>query len=99
MVIKQRSRAYLLITSLPLALMVFLLFSVRFAPSAEAASGINSQLSFEGKIVKSDGTNITNGTYNMEFKVYQDGNSSGTGSTLRWTEDYLVSGSTGMPSP
>jgi len=66
------------------------------APRVQAAAGINSQLSFEGKIVKSDGTNISNGTYNMEFKIYQDGNSSGSGSTLKWTEDWLVGGSGGV---
>lgn len=65
-------------------------------PSASASVGINPQLSFEGKVVKSDGTNITDGTYNMEFKIYQDGNSSGSGSTLKWTEDYLVSASQGV---
>src|ERR1700744_3664603 len=32
-----------------------------------AASGINQELSFEGKIVSSSGTNITDGTYNVEF--------------------------------
>lgn len=68
------------------------------AAPVQAATGINQQLSFQGKVVNSNGTNIPDGTYDMEFKVYQDGNSSGTGSTLMWTEDYLVSGSTGMPS-
>lgn len=66
--------------------------------TAFAAAGINSQISFTGKLVKSDNTNITDGTYNMEFKVYQNGTNAGVGSTLLWTEDYLVAGSTGMPS-
>lgn len=65
---------------------------------ASATAGINSNISFTGKLVKSDNTNITDGTYNMEFKVYQDGTNTGVGSTLLWTEDYLVAGSTGMPS-
>jgi len=66
------------------------------SPTASATAGINSQLSFEGKMVKSDGTNIADGTYNMEFKIYQDGNSSGSGSTLKWTEDRLVGGTGGV---
>lgn len=66
--------------------------------TATAATGINSQISFTGKMVKADNTNIVDGTYNVEFKVYQDGTSAGVGSTLMWTEDYLVAGSTGMPS-
>lgn len=65
---------------------------------ASAIAGINPNISFTGKLVKSDNTNITDGTYNMEFKVYQDGTNTGVGSTLLWTEDYLVAGSTGMPS-
>lgn len=67
-------------------------------PKASATAGINSQISFQGKLVHADNTNITDGTYNMEFKIYQDGTNTGTGSTLMWTEDYLVAGSTGMPS-
>jgi hypothetical protein len=61
-----------------------------------ASAGINSQLSFEGKIVQTGGTNIADGTYNMEFKIYQDGNNAGSGSTLKWTEDWLVGGSGGV---
>lgn len=68
------------------------------AVPAQAATGINKQLSFQGKVVNASGVNLADGTYDMEFKIYQDGNSSGSGSTLKWTEDYLVSGSTGMPS-
>ncbi len=68
------------------------------AAPVQAAAGINQQLTFQGKVVNSSGVNLADGTYDMEFKIYQDGNSSGTGSTLMWTEDYLVSGSTGMPS-
>ncbi|HSX37171.1 MAG TPA: hypothetical protein VLG13_03625 [Patescibacteria group bacterium] len=68
------------------------------AVPVQAATGINKQLTFQGKVVNSSGVNLADGTYDMEFKIYQDGNSSGTGSTLMWTEDYLVSGSTGMPS-
>lgn len=68
------------------------------AAPVQAATGINQQLTFQGKVVNSSGVNLADGTYDMEFKIYQDGNSSGTGSTLMWTEDYLVPGSTGMPS-
>jgi len=64
---------------------------------ASAAVGVNQQLSFQGKLVnKTGGTNISDGTYNMEFKIYQDGTGvTGGGSTLKWTEDYLVGGSIG----
>ena len=62
-----------------------------------AATGIESQLSFEGKIVNSSGTNIPDGSYNMEFKIYTGcTNNTGSGCTLAWTEDYLVSQSDGV---
>ncbi len=68
---------------------------VWFSPSKVfATSGINQQLSFEGKVDTSAGVNIPNGTYNMEFKIYSGGTATG-GGTLEWTEDYLVGGSGG----
>jgi hypothetical protein len=57
---------------------------------AFASTGINQELSFEGKIVNSSsGVNIPDATYNMEFKIYSGGTATG-GGTLEWTEDYLV---------
>ncbi len=60
-----------------------------------AATDINQQVSFAGKIVNTNSTNATDGTYNVEFKVYSGGTSGG-GGTLVWTEDRLVSASTGI---
>ena len=60
-----------------------------------ASTGINSELSFEGKIVTPAGINIPNATYNMEFKIYSGGTATG-GGTLVWTEDYLIGGSGGV---
>ena len=71
-------------------------YSLLSPNSVAASTGINPQLSFEGKIVNTNGTNVTNGTYNLEFKIYQDGTNTGSGSTLKWTEDYLVSASQGV---
>jgi hypothetical protein len=70
-------------------------FVLLASPTASATAGINSQLNFQGKVVKSDGTNITDGTYNVEFKIYQDGTGTG-GGTLKWTEDRLISVSNGV---
>lgn len=55
---------------------------------ATAAVGINETVSFQGKLVNSDGTNVTNGDYNLEFKIYQggDGIPGGGDETLKWTE-------------
>jgi hypothetical protein len=62
-----------------------------------ATAGINSELSFEGKIVSSTGTNITDGNYNAEFVIYTgctNEPTSSTGCTAVWKEDYLTSNST-----
>lgn len=65
--------------------------------TANATAGIESELSFEGKIVTSAGQNIPDGTYNMEFKIYTGcTNNTGSGCTQVWTEDYLVSNSDGV---
>jgi len=93
---KQKARVYLLIASLQAVMAAFLILLVGGGATVSAAVGVNAQLSFEGKIVKADGTNITNGTYNMQFKIYQDGTNNGTGSTLKWTENRLVGGTGGV---
>ncbi|HEX7259335.1 MAG TPA: hypothetical protein VF272_00180, partial [Candidatus Saccharimonadia bacterium] len=66
--------------------------------TAEAATGINQQINFQGKVVNPDGTNIPNGTYNIEFKIYQDGNGvlGGGDETLKWTESRLRNNSQGV---
>jgi hypothetical protein len=61
---------------------------------AYASTGIDPAMSFEGKVNTASGINIPDGTYNMEFKIYSGGTSTG-GGTLLWTEDYLVGSSEG----
>lgn len=67
---------------------------------ALAATGINPEVTLEGKLVTAAGINIPDGTYNMEFKVYTAATactpSTGSGCTLGWTEDYLVGGDGGI---
>lgn len=60
-----------------------------------AAAGINQQMAFQGKVVLANGTNIPDGTYNVEFKIYDGGTSTG-GGTLKWTEDRLIGGTGGV---
>jgi hypothetical protein len=59
------------------------------------STGNDPNISFEGKVNTSAGVNITNGTYNMEYKIYSGGTATG-GGTLLWTEDWLVSASNGV---
>lgn len=47
-----------------------LLVLVAYAPNASAA--INPQISFQGKLTNSDGTNVANGNYSIRFRLYND---------------------------
>ncbi|HSX02720.1 MAG TPA: hypothetical protein VLI05_05415, partial [Candidatus Saccharimonadia bacterium] len=40
---------------------------------AVAATGINQQINFQGRLLNAAGAVVADGTYNMEFKIYQDG--------------------------
>ncbi|MGH7141993.1 MAG: hypothetical protein ACREF5_00725, partial [Candidatus Saccharimonadales bacterium] len=71
------------------------LFLLRAAP-ALAATGINQEINFQGRLLNNQGATVPDGYYNIEFKIYQDGNgqsaNDATGSpagSLDWTEDYL----------
>jgi hypothetical protein len=79
------------------ALLVVAAVSVASPKATYASTGINQELSFEGKIVSSTGTNITDGNYNAEFIIYTgctNEPASNAGCTAVWAEDYLTSNST-----
>lgn len=68
-----------------------------------AAAGINQQLNFQGRLLNAAGATVPDGIYNIQFKIYQDGDGLSVGDTtgspsgsLKWTESHLVSGSTGV---
>ncbi len=57
------------------------------AQQADATTGINPQINFQGKVVnKTDGTNVDSGTtnYDMVFKLYD----AASGGNLLWTESW-----------
>lgn len=74
-----------------------------FADVSFAAAGINKTLSFQGRLLSRTGAVVPDGNYNIEFKIYQDGdgqnedNSTGSpAGSLKWTEDYLNGGNGGV---
>ena len=73
-----------------LLLCVALTTTLLLSAYTHAVAGVNQTLSFQGRLLRSDGSVVPDGHYNMQFKIYQDGNSSGTGSTLKWTESYVT---------
>lgn len=87
---------------LPIAGMVlgsFLLLS----PHAQAADGINQQINFQGRLLNAQGATVADGYYNVQFKIYQDGDGQSAGnstgspaSSLKWTENHLNVNSQGV---
>lgn len=40
--------------------------------SLHVSAAINQQINFQGKLTNPDGTNVTNGTYSIRFRIYTD---------------------------
>src|SRR3977135_606199 len=71
--------------------------------TAHATAGINQQINFQGRLLNAQGATVPDGNYNIQFKIYQDGDGLSTGDTtgapvgaLKWTESYLNSSSQGV---
>lgn len=77
-----------------ISLCVALITTLLFGYSAHAAPGVNKTLTFQGRLLSSSGAVVADGYYNMQFKIYQDGNGQGVGSSEKWFETYLNNGGT-----
>ena len=71
--------------------------------SAQAAPGINQQMNFQGRLLNAQGATVPDGYYNVQFKIYQDGDGQTAGNTtgspvgaLKWTETHLNANSQGV---
>ena len=71
--------------------------------SVSATTGINQQVEFQGRLLNAQGATVPDGYYNLEFKIYYNGNGLVAGDTggtpsgsLLWTEDYLNYNSQGV---
>ncbi len=86
-----------------LAIGVFFAFSLFSTKPVLASTGINQEINFQGRLLNSQGATVPDGYYNIEFKIYQDGDGQSVGDTtgspsgsLKWTEDYLNNNSQGV---
>lgn len=68
-----------------------------------ATTGINQQMNFQGRLLTAAGATVPDGVYNIQFKIYQDGDGLTAGDTtgspagtLKWTESYLNATSQGV---
>ena len=80
-----------------------LLFIALLSGHAVAATGINQTVEFQGRLLNSQGATVPDGYYNIEFKIYANGDGKSAGDTtgtpagtLLWTEDYLNYNSQGV---
>jgi len=70
---------------------IFLLYLSLVTPIF-AATGVNQTLTFQGKVVNSDGTNVTDGVYDFVFTIYDSAASTGSSQfTESWTSAALYS--------
>jgi hypothetical protein len=89
------NRRYVLRSAVLLMLCIALFTTLLFSGVSHAASGVNQTLSFEGRLTNSDGSVVPDGYYNMQFKIYQDGDGTAAGDpggSLKWTETYVNNG-------
>ncbi len=56
--------------------------------TALATPAFNTNMNFQGRLLNAQGAVVADGVYNMEFKIYAGGNSSGSGA-LDWTENWI----------
>lgn len=68
------------------------LFAFTAASTADAATTLPTKMNFQGRIANSSGNILTNGTYNMKFRIW----SAASGGTQQWSEDRLVSAGQGV---
>lgn len=94
-VVTKTSRKFIKPFMLSAALLLLAFGIAVLANPKTTYAATNQDISFEGKIVSSTGTNISDGSYNVEFTIYTGcTNNTGTGCTAAWKEDYLTSNTT-----
>lgn len=88
---KTKGKIFVFYATMALSIVVF--FGL---PTAQAATGINQTIEFQGRLLNAQGATVPDGYYNMEFKIYENGDGQSAGDTtgtpagtLLWTEDYL----------
>ncbi len=95
-------RIYGIFIKYTLSLSVFI-FALITTGSIPASAATNPTINFQGRLLNSQGAVVPDGYYNVQFKIYQDGDgltaSNTTGSPpgiLKWTEDWTNAGGHGV---
>jgi len=66
------------------AIIIFIIFLFTLLPFANVSAAINKQINYQGKLTTSAGVAVADGTYNMEFILYDDPTLGGA--HILWTE-------------
>ena len=89
-------RRFLSYFAMILAIIVAFSTTIFFAMNADAQAGVNQTINFQGRLTAKSGEIVPDGHYNMQFKIYQDGDGKSVGNTtgspessLKWTENYV----------
>src|SRR3990167_5293503 len=78
----------LLVISLVLVLMSLVVLSQKRPTPVKQSVGVNEQINYQGRLLTNTGAVVPDGSYNVEFKIYQDGDGvlGGGDETIKWTE-------------
>lgn len=68
------------------------LFVILSSSIVQAVTTVPTKMNFQGRLANSAGNILTDGTYNMKFRIYN----ASSGGTLQWSEDRLVSATQGV---
>lgn len=86
------NRRYVLQLAVPLMLLIALITTLLFTGSSYAVPSTNKTVSFQGRLLTPGGAVVPDGSYNIQFKIYQDGAGTAVnnpGGSLVWTESYI----------
>lgn len=83
------------------AVFMMVMSSFAFSPIAQAAAGINKQVNFQGKVVNTDGTNVSNASYTFLFCLYTTASpstacTSGANNDAVWRESKSITVTDGV---
>jgi hypothetical protein len=88
---------------LTFVLPVGVLLACALTTTSHAAPGINQAINFQGRLLNAQGATVPDGYYNVQFKIYQDGDGQTAGNTtgspagsLKWTETHLNANTQGV---
>lgn len=83
---------YLRVLFILLVILSALSVTVLLAKTSYAVTTVPAKMNFQGRLTNSSGNIMANGTYNMKLRLY----TVSSGGSSVWSEDRLVSGSTGV---